>query len=127
MLSLLNFSVPVLIYFLTNLVIVFILQSYFYNNKSTKYKFLIFKLLIIVIIFTLLLQLLHNSKFKITVWLLVLSPIIFIIFLIFLYIFMIIKVTGKFEIKSLVATYKMLKTILSFKINSFNFAKLNIL
>ena len=126
MLNLLNLNLPVLIYFLINLIIVFFIHSYFDKYKSLKIKSIIFRLLIIIIIFTLLLQLLYNKNFRITVWLLVLSPIILIILLFFFYIFIIIRFKGKFEIKSLISTFKMIKTILSFKINSNKIFRLNI-
>ena len=126
MLNLLNLNLPVLIYFLINLIIVFLIYSYFNKNKSSKIKSIIFRLLITIIIFTLLLQLLYNRNFKITVWLMVLSPVILIFLLFFFYIFIIIRLKGRFEIKNLINTYKMIKTMLSFKINSVNLFKMNI-
>ena len=126
MLNLLNLNLPVLIYFLINLIIIFLIYSYFDKYKSLKIKTIIFRLLLTIIIFTLLLQLLYNRNFRITVWLLVLSPIILIILLFFFFIFIIIRFKGKFEIKNLISIYKMIRTILSFKINSNNLFKLNI-
>lgn len=126
MLNLLNLSLPVFIYFLINFIIVFLTYCYFDKYKSSKIKSIIFKYLITVIIFTLLLQLLYNKNFKITVWLLVLSPVILILLLLlFFYIFMIIRFKGRFEIKTLVSSYKMIKTILSLKINSNNLFRFN--
>ena len=126
MLNLLNLNLPVFIYFLINLIILFLLYCYFDNRKSQKIKSIIFRLLIIIIIFTLSLQLLYNKNFKITVWLLVLSPVILIFLLLFFYIFMIIRFKGRFEIKTLINSYKIIKTILSLKINSNNLFRFNI-
>ena len=125
MLNLINFSLPVLIYFLSNLLILFLLNYYFFNNIPNRKVSTIYKLLCIIIIFTILLQVLYNQKFKVTVWLLVLSPLIFIVSLIFLYIFIIIRIKGRFEIKSLITLYKITKTMIQLKINSFNFIKIN--
>lgn len=125
MLNLINFSLPVLIYFLSNLLILFLLNYYFFNNIPNRKVSTVYKLLCIIIIFTILLQVLYNQKFKVTVWLLVLSPLIFIVSLIFLYIFIIIRIKGRFEIKSLFTLYKITKTMIQLKINSFNFIKIN--
>ena len=116
MLNLLNFSLPVLIFFLFNLVLIFIIYSFFSKSKISFIKCLIF-----IIIFTLLLQLLYNRKFVVTIWLLILSPFIIIVLLFLLYIFFIFKLKGKFELRSLFNIFKLIKTMFTYKFSSIRF------
>ena len=84
---LINLSLPVLIYFISYLSIVFV--QTFYRKKQSR----IFRYLIVLIIVTIFLEFLYRRNNKSLVWLIVLSPLILlgILILVFLYILLFLR------------------------------------
>ena len=84
---LINLSLPVFIYFISYLSIVF-LQTFYHVGKGV-----IFKYLIILILVTIFLEFLYRRNNKSLVWLIVLSPFLLlgVLLLLFLYMFLFLK------------------------------------
>ena len=84
---LVNLSLPVLIYFISYLSVVFI-QTFYKKDKKK-----IFKYLILLVLVTIFLEYLYRKKYITFVWMIVLSPLLllFLIIMVFMYLFIFFK------------------------------------
>ena len=107
---LINLSLPVLIYFISYLSIVFV--QTFYLKKKT----MVFRYLLILILATIFLEFLYRRNNKSFVWLIVLSPLLIlgILILLFIYMFFYFKRTDESytdRIKSIQNIYNVAKKL----------------